>query len=64
MKIILPGGSGQVGQILARAFAADGHEVIVLCRRTSVPAGRVVPWDGRTLGPWAPTLCSTSLAAA
>ncbi|WP_437765419.1 DUF1731 domain-containing protein [Sorangium sp. So ce281] len=53
MKIILPGGSGQVGQILARAFAADGHEVIVLCRSASVPAGRVVPWDGRTLGPWA-----------
>ncbi|WP_441292050.1 epimerase [Sorangium sp. KYC3313] len=53
MKIVLPGGSGQVGQILARAFAADGHEVIVLCRSASVPAGRVVPWDGRTLGPWA-----------
>ncbi|WP_437903419.1 DUF1731 domain-containing protein [Sorangium sp. So ce327] len=52
MKIVLPGGSGQVGQILARAFAADGHEVIVLCRSASVPAGRVVPWDGRTLGPW------------
>ncbi|WP_437912167.1 DUF1731 domain-containing protein [Sorangium sp. So ce302] len=56
MKIILPGGSGQVGQILARAFAADGHEVIVLCRSASVPAGRVVPWDGRTLGPWASEL--------
>lgn len=53
MKIVLPGGSGQVGQILARAFAADGHEVIVLCRSASVPAGRVVPWDGRTVGPWA-----------
>ncbi|WP_437973701.1 DUF1731 domain-containing protein [Sorangium sp. So ce295] len=56
MKIVLPGGSGQVGQILARAFAADGHEVIVLCRSASVPAGRVVPWDGRTLGPWASEL--------
>ena len=26
MKIIIPGGSGQVGTILARAFHADGHE--------------------------------------
>ena len=32
MKIVLPGGSGQVGTILARAFHADGHEVVVLSR--------------------------------
>ncbi|HEX8320626.1 MAG TPA: NAD-dependent epimerase/dehydratase family protein [Longimicrobium sp.] len=34
MKIVLPGGSGQVGTLLARAFVADGHEVVVLSRDT------------------------------
>lgn len=52
MKIILPGGSGQVGQILARSFISRGHEAVVLARGGAAQ-GRVVPWDGRTLGPWA-----------
>jgi uncharacterized protein (TIGR01777 family) len=56
MKMVIPGGSGQVGQVLARDFLASGHEVVVLCRSQGVPAGRVVPWDGRTLGPWAAEL--------
>jgi len=30
MKIVIPGGSGQVGAILARAFHRDGNEVVVL----------------------------------
>jgi uncharacterized protein len=53
MKIVLSGGSGQVGQILARAFEAEGHEVIVLARSGPVLAGRLVAWDGKTLGAWA-----------
>ena len=32
MRIILPGGSGQVGQILARHLHSCGHQVIVLSR--------------------------------
>jgi len=53
MKIILPGGSGQVGTILARAFTGAGHEVVVLSRRPEKAPWRVVPWDGETLGDWA-----------
>jgi uncharacterized protein len=53
MKIVLPGGSGQVGQILARHFASQSHDVVVLCRSASVPSGRTEYWDGRTLGAWA-----------
>jgi nucleoside-diphosphate-sugar epimerase len=30
MKVVIPGGSGQVGTVLARAFHGDGHDVIVL----------------------------------
>ena len=32
MKIVIPGGTGQIGTLLARAFVADGHEVVVLSR--------------------------------
>jgi hypothetical protein len=52
MKVVLPGGTGQVGALLARSFLAKGHEVSVLSRGGSSPA-RVVSWDARTLGPWA-----------
>jgi uncharacterized protein len=52
MKIVIPGGSGQVGTILARAFHGDGHEVAVLSRRAAVRPWRVVAWDGATLGDW------------
>ncbi len=45
MRVVFPGGSGQVGAILHRAFPED--EVIVIGR------GGPVVWDGRTLGPWA-----------
>ena len=55
MKIILPGGSGQVGTILARHLHAQDHEVVVLTRRRDAER-KPVPWrsmfwDGRTLEP-------------
>jgi uncharacterized protein len=53
VKIVIPGGSGQVGTILARAFVAEGHEVVVLSRRQYAAPWRVVAWDGETLGGWA-----------
>ena len=52
MRIVIPGGSGQVGTVLARAFHGDGHDVVVLSRRGSRRPWRVVEWDGVTLGPW------------
>ena len=52
MKIIIPGGSGQVGTVLARAFYKGGHEVVVLSRRPSSEQWRTVEWDGETLGDW------------
>jgi hypothetical protein len=53
MKIVIPGGSGQVGTILARAFNAAGHEVVVLSRKPASAAWRTVTWDGASLGSWA-----------
>jgi len=52
MKIVIPGGSGQVGTVLARAFHADGHDVVVLSREPKPRRWRVVRWDGATLGGW------------
>lgn len=52
MKIVIPGGSGQVGTVLARAFHASGDEVVVLSRTPSVRSWRVVTWDGATQGSW------------
>ncbi|MEY9872394.1 uncharacterized protein (TIGR01777 family) [Streptacidiphilus sp. MAP12-33] len=59
MKVVLPGGSGQVGGILDRALTAAGHEVVVLTRRPT--RERQLAWDGRTLGPWAEALDGADL---
>lgn len=52
MKVVIPGGSGHVGTILARALHQDGHDVVVLSRRRHVQPWRLVAWDGATLGTW------------
>lgn len=52
MKIVIAGGSGQIGRILARAFTADAHEVVVLSRGNQESKWRTVKWDAETLGDW------------
>jgi uncharacterized protein (TIGR01777 family) len=52
MRLVIPGGSGQVGTILARVFHRDGHEVAVLSRHPRPQPWRVVEWDGATAGDW------------
>lgn len=53
MKVIIPGGSGQVGTILARAFHGDGHDVVVLSRQPdSNTPWRTLAWDATSFGPW------------
>jgi uncharacterized protein (TIGR01777 family) len=53
MKVVIPGGSGQVGTILARAFHERGNDVVVLSRNaTNAMRWRLVQWDGETLGDW------------
>lgn len=50
MKVIIAGGTGQLGVLLQRGFRETGDEVIVLGRH---PATGVTLWDGRTPGRWA-----------
>jgi NAD dependent epimerase/dehydratase family enzyme len=56
LRIVIPGGSGQVGNILARHFHAQGHDVVVLARRVAPAPWRVVHWDGANPGNWASEL--------
>lgn len=53
MKIVIAGGTGQVGTFLARDFQANNHEPVILSRRAEKAPWRVVPWDAETLGDWA-----------
>jgi uncharacterized protein len=53
-KVVLPGGTGYLGRLLAPRLRDRGSEVVVLTRG---PAGerdgiRHVSWDGQRLGPW------------
>lgn len=52
MRIVIPGGSGHVGQILTRHFHAAGHEVTVLSRMPRREPWHVLAWDARTPGAW------------
>jgi uncharacterized protein (TIGR01777 family) len=52
MKIVIPGGTGQIGSILSRAFLAQGHDVVVLGRRSVPRPWRVVVWNAVDQGPW------------
>jgi uncharacterized protein len=52
MKVVVAGGTGQVGRVLVEALRGRGDQVVVLSRGDSRTPG-VVTWDGRTLGAWA-----------
>jgi uncharacterized protein len=52
MRIVIPGGSGQVGRVLARHFHAKGDVVTVMTRRPQPAPWRTVAWDGLSRGAW------------
>jgi NAD dependent epimerase/dehydratase family enzyme len=59
VKVVIPGGTGQVGGVLRRALSESGHDVVVLSRHPDArlePGVRHVGWDARTLGDWAAEL--------
>jgi uncharacterized protein (TIGR01777 family) len=45
MKLVIPGGTGQVGMSLARAFHRDGHKVVVYGRSPKSAPWQVNQWD-------------------
>jgi uncharacterized protein len=56
LRIVIPGGSGQVGRMLAQFFQERGHQVTVLTRGPYTASWQTVHWDGKTLGPWVEAL--------
>ncbi len=52
LRIVIPGGSGQVGVLLAHYFQDRGHHVTVLTRGPFAASWNTVHWDGEHLGPW------------
>jgi len=52
LRIVLAGGSGQIGTLLARHFHRSGHQVVVIARSVQSAPWRVIAWDGTTLGDW------------
>jgi len=56
MRVLISGGTGMIGEGLARSLLADGHQVWVLTRRTSPahlpPGAQPVRWDGCTTSGW------------
>jgi uncharacterized protein len=56
LRIVIPGGSGQIGTALARYFQARGHQVTVLTRSPFAAEWQTVHWDGEHAGEWTETL--------
>jgi hypothetical protein len=52
LRIVMPGGSGQMGQVLAPYFQERGHHVTVLTRGPYTAPWNTVFWDGESIGPW------------
>jgi uncharacterized protein len=51
-RVVLVGGSGYVGKLLARHFYALGSDVRVVARTTFSAPWQVTAWDASHLGPW------------
>ncbi|MEZ4669012.1 MAG: TIGR01777 family oxidoreductase [Anaerolineae bacterium] len=57
MKVIITGGTGTIGRIVANSLSADKHEVFVLSRNKNKTAGlasgiQVVGWDATSASGW------------
>ncbi len=61
LRIVIPGGSGQVGRVLARYFQERGHQVTVLTRGPYTAPWQTVHWDGQHIGEWSEHLESADI---
>ncbi len=53
MKIVLAGGTGAIGTLLAKHWKSAGHEVVAFSRSPHLAPWEMIAWDARTIGPWA-----------
>ena len=52
LQVVIPGGSGHLGRILARHFHEQGHRVTVICRHPRSEEWATLCWSGYDLGDW------------
>ena len=57
-RLVIAGGTGFLGQLLARWFDRPGWNVAILARHPvqAPTSGRAIVWDGRSIGDWAAEL--------
>ncbi len=62
-KIVLAGGNGYLGRVLAEFYKPLANEVIILSRKNKAAKGNIqtVLWDGRTEGEWKKSLNGADL---
>lgn len=62
-KIVLAGGNGHLGKVLADYYKHKANEVVILARREkeTVHNIRTVVWDGKTWGKWAAELVNADI---
>jgi uncharacterized protein (TIGR01777 family) len=56
LRIVIAGGSGQIGKLLASHFHRQGQQIVVVARSIQAAPWQVIGWDGATMGDWASTL--------
>jgi uncharacterized protein len=52
LRIAIPGGTGQVGHILARHFHEQGHSVTAIARHPALTEWQTIHWNAQDLGEW------------
>lgn len=62
-NVVIFGANGFVGRYLVRHYLKQGREVVAVTRRPDGvdPRAMHLPWDGRTVGPWALALEGAAL---
>ena len=59
-RVVIAGGSGFLGQFLAKELVRRGNDVVILSRHAKEPSAngaiRFLEWDGRHVGRWAESL--------
>ena len=57
MNIVIAGGSGFIGEALARKLSTENHRVTILTRNPQKKSSfHALQWDGKTLGEWSTAL--------
>ncbi|GGH14394.1 NAD-dependent epimerase/dehydratase family protein [Pedobacter zeae] len=62
-KVVLAGGNGYLGHVLAKHFSPVTDEIVILSRKSQSAQGNIktMVWDGKTTGNWTRALQNADL---